>query len=376
MDKHDITRTIISNDFILKNMYSLFPDSIYLDKEFRIAGMSDNICAHLGYTNEVLVGKSVSVLQPGGTIEQLFRERLQRGYFNDEPITLTACDFQTTNYSVSGFYLGLLTECNGIIVLRCVNKEEVESMERQLSNTKKHIDNFVYRAAHDLRGPLATMLGLINLLKIRNDDSEVNRFIDMIEMHGKKLDERLHQVVYLSKIDEELSSPTFRLNFSWLETELRKTIEKNAFVDFLELTVSPQKPIITGYNEIHIQSIVTNILQYLLSLPTCGTNSSIRLGAHETYSGLTISIKAQGFITDPEIQLNMRDMDNGCYSQLLQSSKFTNLFAAQKVALQSKAFISLEQINMECEYLTVWIPRSTQEKVLTNQQNSPINHSR
>jgi light-regulated signal transduction histidine kinase (bacteriophytochrome) len=367
MHMHDITRTLISNDFILANIYSLFPDSIFLNKEFKILGMSNNICAHLGYTNEMLSGKSLSVLQVDGNLEQLVRERLQMGYFNNEAIKLSASDQQATSYSVSGFYLGLLTECNGCIVLRCVNKEEVESMERQLLTTKKHIDNFVYRAAHDLRGPLATMLGLINLLKIRKDDSEVNRFIDMIEMHGNKLDERLHQVVYLSKIDEEISAPTFRLNFSKLETELRKTIEKNAFVDFLELTVVSKKPIVTGYNEIHIHSILTNILQYFLSRPTCSTDSSIRVTANETYSGLTISLKAQGFVTDPEIQINMRDMDNGRYSQLLQSSKFTNLFAAQKVALQSKAFISVEQISAECEQINVWIPRSIQENTLINQ---------
>jgi signal transduction histidine kinase len=202
MHTHDITRTLISEDFVLANIYSLFPDSIFLDKEFRIVGMSQNICTQLGYTNEMITGKSVSALGKDGSLEQLIRARLQKGYFNNEAIDLCASDLQTTSYSVSGFYLGLLTECNNSIVLRCINKEEVELMERQLLTTKKHIDNFVYRAAHDLRGPLATMLGLINLLKIRKDDSEVNRFIDMIEMHGTKLDERLHQVVYISKIDE------------------------------------------------------------------------------------------------------------------------------------------------------------------------------
>jgi signal transduction histidine kinase len=367
MHTRDITRMLIPDNFILANIFSFFPDSIFLDKDFRIVGLSNNICVQLGYTSEMLSGKSLSLLAVDGDLEQLIRERLKMGYFNNESIRLYASDRQSTNYCISGFYLGLLTECNGIIVLRCVNKEEVEAMERQLENTKKQIDNFVYRAAHDLRGPLATMLGLINLLKIRTDNSEVDRFIDMIEMHGNKLDERLHQVVYLSKIDEEITTPTFRLNFSRLETELRKTIEKNAFVDFLELTVSSKKMIVTGYNEIHIHSILSNVLQYFLSRPTCGTDSSIQITANETYSGLSISMKAQGFVTDPEIQINMRDMDAGRYSQLLQSPKFTNLFAAQKVALHSKAFISLDQQRTDCEQVTVWIPRSIQENALTNQ---------
>lgn len=364
---HDITRTIISEDFIQANIYALFPDSVFLNKEFKIVGMSENICAQLGYTNAILSGKSLSVLQAEGDLELLIRERLRKGYFNSEPINILTSDGKSVLYSISGFYLGLLTDCNGFVVLRCIHKEEVQAMEQKLHQAKAHIDNFVYRAAHDLRGPLATMLGLINLLKIRRDNSEIDRFIDMIEMHGAKLDERLHQVVYLSKIDEEIFLPTYRFSFSKLETELRKIIERNAFVDFLELTVVSPSPVVTGYNEIHLQSILSNILQYIVSLPSRGTESSIRVTANETFSGLTISLKAQGFVTDPEIQTNMREMDNGRYSQLLQSSKFINLFAAQKIALQSKAFISLDQLSKDGEQITVWIPRSIQETDLINQ---------
>src|SRR5689334_16686888 len=99
MHTHDITRTLISKDFILANIYSLFPDSIFLDKEFKIAGMSNNICAHLGYTNEMVSGKSVSVLSADGGLEQLIRTRLQMGYFNNETINLCASDMQSTSYS-------------------------------------------------------------------------------------------------------------------------------------------------------------------------------------------------------------------------------------------------------------------------------------
>jgi light-regulated signal transduction histidine kinase (bacteriophytochrome) len=357
-DDKDITRTLISSDFIYANIYALFPDSIFLDKDFKIVGMSNNIALALGYNNQVLSGKPLSAIQVEGNLEQSIRDFLRSGYFNNQPLKFITSDRQTLNYSVSGFYLGLLTDCNGYIILRCVNKEEVEIIEHKLRHATTHIDNFVYRAAHDLRGPLATMLGLINLLKIRKDDSEVDRFLDMIDMHGKKLDERLHQVVYLSKIDEELLSPTFTLDFSKLETELRKLIERNAFIDFLELNLVSKKSTVVGYNEVHIQSIVFNIFQYILSLPTCGTHSSIDVAAQESSTGLTISLKAKGFVTDPEIQDKMRETDSERYSQLLQHAKFINLFAAQKVALQSKAFISLDHLTADHEQITVWIPKA------------------
>jgi signal transduction histidine kinase len=364
---HDITRILISDRFIATHIFSIFPDSIFLDKDFRIAGMSENIYNSLGYAVGSFSGQPLAMLQAPGNFEQQAREQLSKGYFDNLNTSFLSSDLKPVNYSISGFYLGLLTDSNGFVVLRCVLKEEVAGMEQKFKDAKTHVDNFVYRAAHDLRGPLATMLGLVNLLKIRVDNSEVDRFADMIEMHGRQLDERLHQIVYLSTIGEELSTPTYRFSFSKLETELRKVIEKNAFVDFLELSVVAPKPIVTGYNEIHLHSILSNILQYVLSLPSSGTESSIRLSAKETYNGLTIAVKAKGFLTDPEIAANMRDLDIGRYSQLLQSPKFINLFAAQKIAMQSKAFISLDQLQSDCEQVTVWMPRMTQENDLVNQ---------
>jgi hypothetical protein len=354
----DITRTLISSDFIAENIHALFPDSLFLDKDFKILGLSSNICQHLGYHNDALRGKSVSFFKPGGQLEQDLRDRLRKGYFNDETFQLSRHDGKTATYSVSGFYLGLLTDSSNLIVLRCINKAKIEEMEWMLGQTKSHIDNFIYRAAHDLRGPLATMQGLMNLLKGRKDNSEVDRFIDLLDMHGKKLDERLHHMVYLAKIDDEIVPPTLTLDFSKLETELRKTIEKNAFVDFLELTVLSKTPKVSGYNEIQIHSILTNILRYILSLPTCNVSSFIRVTATETLNGLTITLKADGFVTDPDVEKTLREIDGSRYTEILQSPKFTYLFAAQKVALLSKAFISLDQLGKDCEQITVWVPKT------------------
>jgi light-regulated signal transduction histidine kinase (bacteriophytochrome) len=356
-DSFDITRKIISSEFIQNNIYSLFPDSLFLDKDFNILGLSENIYRHLGFQAEELRGKSVSILENSGHLADALRVRLQNGYFNDEIISMRKQDGSTIPYVVSGFYLGMLTEYSGLIVLRCINRHEVEEIDRKLRQTKLQIDNFIYRTAHDLRGPLATIQGLVNLLKMRKDNSEVDRFTDMIEVHGKKLDERLHQLMYLAKVDEPIQAPNFSLIVSELETALRKTIENNAFVDFLELIVTAQTPILHGYDEVQIRSMLTNILLYILTLPKCSTSSFIRINVIENFSDLKLTIKAEGFETDPDIRRSIHEIDPSTYTDLLQSSKFTYLFAAQKIALPLKALISVDHVGTDNEQFTISIPK-------------------
>jgi hypothetical protein len=365
----DITRTVISNDFINNNIYSLFPDSIFLDADFRILGLSSNIAHSLGFKNEEIRGYAISILENSGELKEQLKARLENGYFNDESIQFIKKEGGTCCYSVSGFYLGMLTECSGLIVLRCINKDELEEIDRKLRQTKLQIDNFIYRTAHDLRGPLATIQGLVNLIKIRPDDSEVDRFIDLIDAHGKKLDERLHRLVYLAKIDEQIVAPTYSLNFSDLETALRRTIENNAFIDFLELVMTCKGLSVQGYDETKIMTIVNNLLLYILSLPKCSTNCMIRINAEENFKGLVIAIKAEGFVADPEIQRSMQNVNPSMYTDLLQSSKFTYLFAAQKIALEAKALISVDYLGIDSEQLTVTMlnSNSISQNNLSNQ---------
>jgi hypothetical protein len=362
-DSGDITRNIISSEFIQNNICSIFPDSMFLDKDFIILGLSDNISHRLGYQNEMLKGKSVGFLEKSGHLVEALRTRLQNGYFTDEIVEMCKADGSITPFEVSGFYLGMFTECSGLIVLRCINRQEAEEMEHKLRQTKKQIDNFIYRTAHDLRGPLATIQGLVNLVKIRQDNTEIDRFNNLIDAHGKKLDERLHQLMYLAKVDEPIQAPNFRLNISDLETALRKTIENNAFVDFLELIVTSPTPVILGYDEVQIRSMLTNILLYILTLPKRSTASFIRITAEEHFSSLTLTIKAEGFEVDPDIKRSIHEIDPSTYTDLLQSSKFTYLFAAQKIALHLKAFISVDYLHADSEQLTMSIPRLKENSI-------------
>jgi signal transduction histidine kinase len=74
-------------------------------------------------------------------------------------------------------------------------KRQNKILIENLRKTNHELDQFVYRAAHDLRGPIANLLGLINLAKIENDIHQIKHYVDLKEQTVKRLDGFIHDIV-------------------------------------------------------------------------------------------------------------------------------------------------------------------------------------
>lgn len=78
------------------------------------------------------------------------------------------------------------------VIARDVTERElaVQQLERSYEELKKanyELDRFVYSASHDLRAPLASILGLINLAELENDQAEL-KYLGMIKGRIHHLD--------------------------------------------------------------------------------------------------------------------------------------------------------------------------------------------
>ncbi|HEY0653726.1 MAG TPA: histidine kinase dimerization/phospho-acceptor domain-containing protein [Chryseosolibacter sp.] len=356
-NKTDITGHLISSDYILDNINFLFPDSIFLGNDLTILGLSLSVSEELGFTASELKGKPVSFLVEGDGFSTILVKALRNGIFNDEIVSLRKKTGGNIKYSISGFYLGLLTDSSDGIVLRLANREQVDAVEAKLKQTKRLIDDFIYRTAHDLRGPLATMQGLVNLLKIRKDDNEVDTFLHIIDSHASLLADRLNQLVYVAAAEESIGDPTFELRTDVLETEIRRVIERQGLIDFLDFIIGSESSCISGYNEIQVMSAVTNLVLYILSLPRNSSTNLIKIDFNDNFRMLVITMRFEGFEFDSTLERKLTEIYTARYIDLLQSSKFTYLYAAQKVAVQMKALITVDGTSQGAQQLSVLIPK-------------------
>lgn len=69
----------------------------------------------------------------------------------------------------------------------------------QLTKLNKELDRFVYSTSHDLRAPLMSVLGLVNIAKIDKDPGKIRQYLDSIEGSVKKLDNFIGDIIDYSR---------------------------------------------------------------------------------------------------------------------------------------------------------------------------------
>ncbi|RUA31851.1 MAG: hypothetical protein DSY77_12505 [Bacteroidetes bacterium] len=134
--------------------------------------------------------------------------------------------FENLNYALSGAYmifdegfilkvdttLGvidfLLLSFIGIGMIIWLLEEERSALEK----TNRELDSFLYSTSHDLRAPVASLLGLINIAKHDIKDESGQQYVKMMEERVKKLDHIFGDILnYSRNIKTEINLKTFRL---------------------------------------------------------------------------------------------------------------------------------------------------------------------
>ncbi|WP_340152806.1 HAMP domain-containing sensor histidine kinase [uncultured Marivirga sp.] len=134
--------------------------------------------------------------------------------------------FENLNYALGGAYMifeeNFILEVNttlgvldflllsfiGIGMIIWLLEEERSALEK----TNRELDSFLYSTSHDLRAPVASLLGLINIAKHDIKEESGQQYVKMMEERVKKLDHIFGDILnYSRNIKTEINLKTFRL---------------------------------------------------------------------------------------------------------------------------------------------------------------------
>ena len=96
----------------------------------------------------------------------------------------------------------------GGFVESCHNHYKKESLREQndaLIKSNKELDRFTYSSSHDLRAPLSSLLGLINLSETEKQESTRNQYLKMMRKQIETMDQFIRDIMDYSKnINQEV----------------------------------------------------------------------------------------------------------------------------------------------------------------------------
>jgi PAS domain S-box-containing protein len=75
----------------------------------------------------------------------------------------------------------------------------LQEKNQALKKANEELDRFVYSASHDLRAPLASTLGLINITRISRDELEKQTYLNMMEQSLNKMDKTIQDITDYSR---------------------------------------------------------------------------------------------------------------------------------------------------------------------------------
>jgi hypothetical protein len=341
----DISRQIISTEIVKQRIGTMFPDCAILDQQLRFVAVSQNILDATGYSRGELLQKSVSCFSRTVDLQSFVIEKLRFGYFADEHFEIHDKIGNPITYSVSGFYLGLISDTNGLIVLRFKNQDEISQIHDSLESKTAEIDRFVYVSAHALRGPLATMKGLINLAKTYDKSDELTFLIDQLHLYSEKLDDKLHKLIYFAESDKGYEASSRQISLPEVVKQLDSSIQ-DCHVDHRInfRCISGDEKIRFENGEV-VLSLLRNLV-YFFCQQVKDCSNELTLDVHSSEHSIEVVLYAKGFVPSNLLKAKLSAI-NFSYSEILNYPELINYYAVKKIVFKLRGDIQfvLTQAN-------------------------------
>jgi PAS domain S-box-containing protein len=96
----------------------------------------------------------------------------------------------TYNKDGDNFFDGAIVD----ITTQKKNEENLKKANSQLQKANSELDRFVYSVSHDLRSPLKSIMGLLNLIELERD-SDITVYLDRMQQSVVKLDNFITDII-------------------------------------------------------------------------------------------------------------------------------------------------------------------------------------
>lgn len=192
--------------------------------------------------------------------------------------------------------------------VRLETLKELEQKNKELELANDELDHFVYSASHDLKAPLSSILGLINIAKYEVKDDNVIDYFVRIENRIERLTNFIKEVIEISR-NTRTEIQTEAID---LDKMLDEIIENNNYIEGMEKIefnkdINFDAPLFSDKArlEVILNNLISNSIKY--SDPGKG-DCKVDIRAEKSKKEFKISIEDNGIGIPEDQQEKVFDM--------------------------------------------------------------------
>lgn len=230
-----------------------------------------------------------------------------------------------------------------------------KNMERLLIEKNKELELFMYRASHDLKGPLSTSKGLVNFAIEECHDNNILNYLRLMEKSNEKLENILSDLMEIVIIREGMIEKT-PVNLESLIKEIIdqkevKSYKENDIKLIFDFDVPEYINVDTKLLKIALRNVLNNAVKYSnLTLKTSYINTAAKINNQI----LTITVADNGIGINEKFLPKVFDM----FFRATDSSSGTGLglYITKNAVDKLNGTISIESTEREGTLVTINIP--------------------
>lgn len=187
-------------------------------------------------------------------------------------------------------------------------REELEQALRAVEERNYQLDQFVYKTSHDLRAPISSALGLINIIKMDPDYSRWPQYLDLIDGSLKKQDTFIKAMLSFSKTTRSNNKAEL-IDFQSLITQCLEELQSlHGFREVEQLIqIYPQGELFYS-DRMKLYIVLSNIISNSIKYRDTFKKSFLQVQVRLSNTGAEIEISDNGIGIANQYQTRIFDM--------------------------------------------------------------------
>ena len=172
--------------------------------------------------------------------------------------------------------------------------EELSRINADLMRTNEELNRFVYSASHDLKAPLASIMGIVQVARMEGEEHEAQHYLSLIEKSVQRLEVFIQNIIdYYKNI--RLQDKMAEIEFDSLIRESIAAFDFHQNIPDIRFDVSVHQSTVFVNDEFRMRVILNNLISNAVKYQKKGNrDKQVSVSVEATNGKATIHVRDNG----------------------------------------------------------------------------------